>query len=212
MIFHLVYVALLFGFIKRNGLFEKYGLFLPKYELKRAWFFIPLMLIGFASIYFGVTLKYSIPETLFYIISMLCVGFLEEIIFRGFLFVGMAQKNVKSAIVVSSVTFGIGHIVNLLNGQDILETILQITFAVAVGFMLVTLFYKGKSLIPCITFHGINNALSAISDEKASLRVFGTEEKELWITVSIAIVIAVVYSIAMWKCLSSETSKDGDQS
>ena len=202
MIFHAVFAVILLAWLKRNGLFEKYGLALPEYKLGRAWFYIPLALIGFASIYFGVTLKYSIPETIFYIVSMLCVGFLEEIIFRGFLFLGMAQKNVKAAIIVSSVTFGIGHIVNLLNGQDLLETLLQMAFAVAVGFALVTLFYKGKSLLPCIAFHGINNAVSAISDEDASLRVFGSVEKELWITVSIAIAIAVIYSIAMWKNLS----------
>lgn len=211
MIFHVIFTLILIGWMKRNRLFEKYGLVLPEYKIIRAWFYIPLMLIGFSSIYFGVVLKYSIPETLFYIVSMLCVGFLEEVIFRGFLFVGMAEKNVRSAIIVSSVTFGIGHIVNLLNGQDFLETILQIAFAVAVGFMLVTLFYKGKSLLPCIAFHGINNALSAISDEDASLRVFGTVEKELWISVSIAIVIAVVYSIAMWKSLSPETREDGNK-
>ena len=62
------------------------------------------MLVGLSSIFFGVKLNYSVPETVFYILSMLCVGFLEEIIFRGFLFVGMAKKSVKSAIIVSSVT------------------------------------------------------------------------------------------------------------
>ena len=212
MIFHVLFSIVLFVWMKKNGLFEKYGLKLPEYRLSRAWFFIPLMLIGFSSIFFGVTQKYPAPETVFYIISMLCVGFLEEVIFRGFLFVGMSQKNVRSAIIVSSVTFGIGHIVNLLNGQDVLETLCQIAFAVAVGFMLVTLVYKGKSLMPCIIFHGINNALSAISDEEASLRIFGTAEKELWISVSIAIVIAVVYSIAMWKNLSPEAGNNGDKS
>ena len=211
MVFHLVLTALILGWLKKNKLFEKYGLLIPDYKPVRAWFYIPLALIGFASIYFGITLKYSIPETIFYIVSMLCVGFLEEIIFRGLLFLGMARNNVKAAIVVSSVTFGIGHIVNLLNGQDLLETLLQIVFAVAVGFMLVTIFYKGKSLLPCIVFHGINNALSAISNEEASLRVFGTAERELWISVSFAIVIAVIYSIAMWKSLGSnrEIRNDG---
>jgi membrane protease YdiL (CAAX protease family) len=129
---------------------------------------------------------------------MICVGFLEEIIFRGFLFKGMAKKNVKSAIIVSSITFGIGHIVNLLNGQPLLETLLQIIFALAVGFVLVTLFYKGKSLIPCIAFHSINNSLSAISNDEASLKVFGTVEKELYITVSIALIICVIYLAALW--------------
>jgi len=206
MIFHVAFTVILLAWLKKNELFKKYGLTFPKYKPGRAWFYIPLILIGLSSIYFGVTLKYSVPETVFYVISMLCVGFLEEIIFRGFLFVGMAQENVRTAIVVSSVTFGIGHIVNLLIGQNFLETMLQMVFAVAVGFALVTLFYKGESLIPCIVFHGINNALSAVSDEKASLRVFGTVEKELWITVSVAIVIAIVYSVAMWKGLNFEKS------
>ena len=116
----------------------------------------------------------------------------------------MAKNNIKSAVIVSSVTFGIGHIVNLLNGQPVLETMLQIVFATALGFALVALFYRGKSLIPCIVFHGINNALSAISDEEASLKVFGSAEKEMFISVSIAIVIAAIYSIAMWKTLKEK--------
>ena len=204
MIFHLTFTVVLLTWLKKNDLFEKYGLIKPRYSLKNAWFFIPLALIGFASIYFGVTLKYSVPETVFYIVSMLCVGFLEEIIFRGFLFLGMAKNNIKSAVIVSSVTFGIGHIVNLLNGQPVLETMLQIVFATALGFALVALFYRGKSLIPCIIFHGINNAVSAISDEEASLKVFGSAEKEMFISVSIAIVIAAIYSIAMWKTLKEK--------
>ena len=93
---------------------------------------------------------------------MLCVGFLKEIIFRGFLFVGMSKNNLRSAVIVSSITFGIGHLVNLFNGQLFFETMIQILFAIAVGFTLVILFYKGKSLIPCIIFHGLNNSLSVI--------------------------------------------------
>ena len=132
MIFHVFFTIAIVAWLKKNNLFQKYGLHKAEYKLSKAWFYIPLMLIGFSSIYFGVTLKYTLAETAFYMISMLCVGFLEEIIFRGFLFKGMAKKNIKSAIIVSSITFGIGHIVNLLNGQPLLETLLQIAFAMAV--------------------------------------------------------------------------------
>ncbi|MBP5193006.1 MAG: CPBP family intramembrane metalloprotease, partial [Eubacterium sp.] len=134
----------------------------------------------------------------------ICVGFLEEIIFRGFLFLGMAEKNIKSAILVSSVTFGIGHIVNLLNGKPVLETLLQIVFATAVGFVLVMLFHKGKSLIPCIIFHSINNALSAISDEEASLKFFGSVENELYISVGFSLIICLLYLAALLHNFKSE--------
>lgn len=204
MVFHLALTILILFWIGKNGLSGKYGLVKPAYGIGRAWFFIPLMLIGLSGIFFGVTLKYSAAETAFYIISMLCVGFLEEIIFRGFLFTGMAKKNVISAVIVSSLTFGMGHIVNLLNGQDLPETLLQIVFAAAVGFTLVTLFYKGKSLMPCIIFHGINNACSAVSDEEASLRFFGSAEREMLVSVVISLLICVIYSLFMWKTLKAE--------
>ena len=53
-------------------------------------------------------------------VSMLFVGVLEEVIFRGLLFLAMAKDSMKAAVIVSSVTFGMGHIVNLLSGAPLL--------------------------------------------------------------------------------------------
>ena len=64
---------------------------------------------------------------------MINIGFLEEIIFRGFLFKMLEKDNVKTAIIVSSITFGMGHIVNLLNGADLVPTLLQVCYALAIG-------------------------------------------------------------------------------
>lgn len=38
-VFHVVMALCLFLWVKRNGLAEKYGLFLPRYRLADAWFF-----------------------------------------------------------------------------------------------------------------------------------------------------------------------------
>ena len=90
-------------------------------------------------------------------------------IFRGLLFKAMENDGVKSAIIVSSVTFGIGHIVNLFNGSgaELLENILQVLYAIAIGFMLVMIFYKTKSMIVCIAMHSIFNSLSVFANEAA---------------------------------------------
>jgi len=208
MIFHIIFTAVLLVWLKKNDLFERYGLYNPKYPMYKAWFFIPLIIVACSKIFFGITLKYSISETVFYIVSMVCVGFLEEIIFRGFLFLGMAKNNIRLAVIVSSITFGIGHIVNLLNGQDTVETLLQIVFAVAVAFSLVALFYKGKSLIPCITFHSLNNALSGISDEEASVRFFQSAENEMLVGVGISVVLLVIYSIYLMRSSLIENDVD----
>ena len=73
----------------------------------------------------------------------------------------------KRAILISSVTFGFGHIVNLLNGRNIPETLMQVCYAVAIGFLFTILFYKGKSLWPCIITHSMMNSFSVFANENA---------------------------------------------
>ena len=116
---------------------------------------------------------------------MLCVGFLEEMIFRGFLFNAMAKDGVKSAIIVSSVTFGIGHIVNLVNGSgaELLPNLLQVIYAVSIGFAFAMIYYKTKSLVPCILTHGIFNSLSVFANEAVM-----TPQKQIISGVLIAII------------------------
>ena len=63
MIFHIGFSVILLAWLKKNDLFEKYGLVKPEYKLSKAWFFIPLMIVGLSSVFFGVKLNYSIPET-----------------------------------------------------------------------------------------------------------------------------------------------------
>lgn len=47
------------------------------------------------------------------VITMVVVGCVEEIIFRRLLYKAIEKDNVKQAIIISVVTFGAGHIVNL---------------------------------------------------------------------------------------------------
>lgn len=208
-IFHLTFTIVMIRWLKHHKLNHKYGLFLPKYNLKHVCFFIPLFSVACLGLVTGIKIRYSLPETIYYITSMLCVGFLEEIIFRGFLFVGMSKNNLRSAVIVSSITFGIGHLVNLFNGQSFFETMIQILFAIAVGFTLVILFYKGKSLIPCIIFHGLNNSLSVIEKtNREAAEFFSMSELQFEIIfVGIAIFLLVIYSICIMKNCNDEDAK-----
>lgn len=167
----IVMTGFLYFWVRKNELKEKYGLLKFDGNKKDYLYFIPLLLLASTNIWFGFKLNLSVLETILYIISMLCVGFLEEIIFRGFLFKAICQTNVKQAILISSLTFGIGHIVNLLNGADVLKTLLQICYASAIGFLFTIIFYKGKSLWPCIITHSLINSLSAIANREASTKL-----------------------------------------
>ena len=96
---------------------------------------------------------------------MVLVGWLEEIVFRGFLFRAMEKDGLTSAIVVSAVTFGMGHIVNLLTGHATFETLLQTCYAVAIGFVFVMVFHKSGSLWPCIVAHSLIDVLAVLGRE-----------------------------------------------
>lgn len=163
----LIMSAGLLLFIKKNGLSEKYGLCKPKTSAKEMLYYIPLFIMPLTNVMFGVKVNLSVGETVLYMLTMLCVGFLEEVIFRGLLFKAMTEVGLKSAVTVSSVTFGIGHIINLFNGSgaELLPNLLQVVYAVAAGFMFVMIFLKSGSLIPCIVIHGVFNALGVFADE-----------------------------------------------
>ena len=159
--------AILYFFVRKNGLTEKYGLCKSRLPAAKMLFYAPFLILLTANLWYGTRMNQSLPETVLYILSMFCVGFLEEMIFRGLLFQAMAKDGVKSAMVVSSITFGIGHIVNLVNGSgaELLPNLLQVMYAMAVGFAFVMVYCKTQSLIPCIFTHSVFNGLSAFANE-----------------------------------------------
>lgn len=153
--------------IKRNDLWSKYGLSKVKVNYKKYLYFLPLLILISTNLWGGFALRLSPAETVLYVISMIGVGILEEVIFRGFLFKALGKDNLKTAVIISSVTFGIGHIVNLLNGADFLSTLLQIIYATAAGFLFTILFHKSGTLLPCIIAHCAINSLSAFGAERS---------------------------------------------
>lgn len=163
--FHLGLTALLLIWTFKNGLMRKYGICRSSIPAKRTFFYIPLLIAASCNLWFGVKMNMSPINTVFYVGSMLCVGFLEEFIFRGLLFRAMEKESIKTAVIVTSLTFGIGHIINLFNGSgmDLIANIGQIVSAVAFGFLFVVIFIKTGSLLPCIAAHSAINALSAFA-------------------------------------------------
>ena len=117
---------------------------------------------------------------------MIFVGFIEEVIFRGFLYKMMAKDNKRLAMSVSSITFGMGHIINLLNGAEIVTTLIQVCYCIAVGFLFVIIFEYGKSLWPCVITHCLTNALAIFSVEN---------NITLYVAPAVLIVVAIMYAI-----------------
>lgn len=200
--FEAALLAILYFFIKRNGLTDYYGICKPQYPSSKFLFYIPLAVLASVNLWHGVQMNYSAAETACYVGSMLLVGFLEELIFRGLLFKAISKDNVKTAIIVSSVTFGIGHIVNLINGSgaELVGNLCQVCYAVAIGFLFVIIFYRGKSLVPCMVTHSVLNALSAFGNKSAG------NENIIPVSV-ILIVVSLSYSLILLKTTEKQEKR-----
>ena len=176
-------------FIIKNKLLDYYRLTsFP--NPKKFLYFIPLLLLISVNIIYGFNINNTISEIIFYMLSMICVGFIEEIIFRGFLFKMLEKDNLKLAIIVTSITFGVGHIINLLNGADLIPTLIQICYCISTGYLFAIILVKGNSLWPCIITHSLVNALS----------IFNIENNiSIYISPIILTIIPILYVIYLKK-------------
>ena len=95
---HIAMSLVLFFWIRKNGLGGKYGFCASKVPAKRFLYYLPLALIASTPLWGGISPRWGFPGTLAYFVSMCCVGFLEEVIFRGLLFRAMEKDNLRSAI------------------------------------------------------------------------------------------------------------------
>lgn len=194
----------LYTFIGRNGLKERCGLCKAKVPASRFLFYFPLVILGLSNLWNGVAVNMPLISMICNVISMFCIGFLEEIIFRGFLFKAMAKNNLKSAIIVSSITFGLGHILNMFNGRGmaLVSNICQVVGAIAFGFLFVFIFHRSGSLISCILTHSAIDVTSVFVNSNAL-----TDQKRIIFSI-IRLAIIVIYVLIMFKTLPKQKNEE----
>ena len=187
-----LFSLLLIAFMKKLKGLKYYGLTKVK-NIKKYLYFIPLILISSVNLWTGININNTFYEVIFFMITMINVGFIEEVIFRGFLFKMMEKDNLKMGIIVSSITFGIGHIINLLFGADFVSTLLQVLSAISIGYLFVIIFLKSKSLIPCIITHSLVNALS----------IFHSNNIIFYLDSIFLIIVPIIYAIYIDKVVKN---------
>ena len=187
-IFSILQSVILLVFIRKNNLLKRYGLCKSPISASRFLFYIPLIILATRNFWNGAAFNLNLAGTVCYIACMLWVGFLEEVIFRGLLFKAIAKDNVKTAIIISSVTFGLGHLLNV-------ENLFQVTGAIAIGFLFVILYYRGGSLFPCIITHSAINITSVFAN------VVGLTIEKRIIFQLVLFAITIAYSFILTKTL-----------
>ncbi len=186
-------------FIKGNGLEAKYGLTGWAKQPRKYLYFLPMFFLATGNLWSGFGLEYQGLAEVWAVLSMLLIGYVEEVLFRGFLFKALLKKDgPKLAILISAVTFGLGHIVNLLAGQANLETALQMVFAIAWGMIFTLAFYKSGSLWPCIVAHALVDAFSKLNRDNPAAD---------WAYIGATIIVALIYCPYLLKLETAENNR-----
>ncbi|UED81475.1 MULTISPECIES: CPBP family intramembrane glutamic endopeptidase [unclassified Lysinibacillus] len=143
-----------------------------------------IILIGTKGLNFA-----SISDLLLMLLmQMFIVAFIEETIFRGILLRMLLPKGTFVAVWISSILFGITHALQLIGGQSIEDTIIQIIYALLVGLVLSLLIIDGQSIILTILFHGLNNFFNFMGNAESSM-----------LTAYIIIFVLFVYMLVLWR-------------
>ena len=140
---------------------------MKKGTAKSVLYYSPLLLISFSPLAAGVDLEKGAAFLFANLFLTLGIGMAEEIIFRGIICNLWLKYGVVKAMLLSSVLFGMSHILNVAGGAGLLATILQICFAIVYGMVFTLIFIEGNSLIPCVLMHALHDFCSFICAEGA---------------------------------------------
>lgn len=171
-------------YVRANGWLGYYGVRAPRSTDYRATlYFLPLLAMVLLQLPKGFDHQLDALDIALVIVLMLGVGFLEELIFRGFLYQAIRERRgVNRAIVITGVTFGLGHIVNLARGYTGEQQLLQIVVAVAIGLVVALLVALTGSIMPGVVFHILVN----ISGDLTAMDL----QQELYVSAGILLICA----------------------
>lgn len=199
----LAFAAGITAFVRSSGLMSKYGLTGWPRDMRKYLYFGPMWVLATGNLWDGFVPSYKGVTLVIATLSMILIGYVEEMLFRGFLFKAMLRSGrAATAVIVSSLTFGMGHIVNLFAGQASFETVMQMIFAVSWGFLFTMVFYVSGSLLPCIIAHAMIDAFSLYGGDNALMD---------WIYIIATIVGAVVYCVYLGRLKKTESAISSKQ-
>ncbi len=138
---------------------------------------------------------------LLYAFGCLCVGFFEEMAFRGCIFTMILQRKRKSkwdvfwAIVISSAVFGAIHLVNVFAGASPAAVVLQIGYSFLIGGMCSVVLMKTGCIWHCVLLHAVYNFCGGVVPELGGGTIWDTPTVVLTAALAVAVAVYVIISL-----------------
>jgi hypothetical protein len=132
------------------------------------WIYYAPLVVILITISFKGFREINASEILFFLFFTLLVAFVEESIYRGLIFKTLLNKGAKTAVITSSILFSITHLLNALSSTDMTQILLQLVYALLIGFVLALLMLKNNNIVPLILFHFVHNLIQFIGNDNTS--------------------------------------------
>ncbi len=132
-------------------------------------FLVAINNFPFSSVIKGNAAIDAPPKMIFLLLlECLCVGFFEETAFRGVVFLRLLKRKRHNrpwafiSILLSSVVFGLVHLLNLFQGSSPTAVFLQIGYSSLIGAMCAVMLLKTRNIWLPVFVHGLFNFCGAL--------------------------------------------------
>ena len=203
---NLLLILVSYYLIKRNGLTKIAGI--KGTQLKKWYLLIfPLVYLVLVNAIFmdDPNMDLLLPNIGLLAIYTISIGLSEELSIRGFLQshlineFGKTKKNIVLSIFVSSLFFGLIHLINFDKG--IYGELSQVCFATFIGVMFGTLLVVTKRLYPLIIIHALIDFVAKLDSAGVPIKQRIAESTSIENAVFITLVIlpCLIYGLFLMK-------------
>jgi uncharacterized protein len=152
--------VLVIGALSALGWWRAVGFTRPAHS-RDLLYFLPLLLPVLINLAVGLNVPGLWLFTQLLALALL-IGFAEEAIFRGLMLNALKARGLWQAALITALLFGLSHSLNLLSGKSGAEILIQVSYALAVGFAFAALVLKQGILWPLVVAHALIDFTSFI--------------------------------------------------
>ncbi len=127
--------------------------------------YLPAFIPVLGNLIFGVRVR-AVPAVLAYLLLASAVGFVEETAFRGLILRAFRPRGRWTAVLVSAGFFGFAHGINILAGSNDLYVLVQIGYALAIGFGFAAMALRGGVIWPLMVAHALTDFAAFINSNQ----------------------------------------------
>ncbi len=152
-------------------------------------------ILGCASC--GIQIQ-NLPDLVNYFVLACASGFVEELVFRGLMLRAFLPRGGWTAVLVTTFFFGMAHAANALAGSNLLYVLVQIAYALAIGFGFAAMRLSGGLLWPLMVAHALGNFVAFINTDSGQV-TGGEVTAQVWVVSLAYIVLFTGYGLYLMR-------------